>query len=239
MEHYTHNHSHIHSHEHNHDHSHEYKINNSNEKRTLITIIVTFIAMVMEIYFGYISNSMSLLSDGYHMGTHVFALLITYITYRVNRKIANDSKSKKINAIGAYTSTLFLGVSALHIIKEVIERLIEPKTINFNEAIFIAIIGLVVNTICLFFFQNGQVVKHKDNKLCDKKDCTCQDFNFRAAYYHILADALTSMFAILALIFGKYTGIFIADTLVAFISACLILKWAIDLFFHSVKVLIE
>ncbi len=233
-------HHHLHNYTHTeHNHNHEYKINNSNEKRTLITIVVTFVAMVMEIYFGYISNSMSLLSDGYHMGTHVFALLITYITYRVNRKIINDVKCKKINALGAYTSTLFLGVSGLHIIKEVIERLIEPKQINFNEAILIAIIGLVVNTICLFFFQNGQVVKHKDNKLCGNKDCTCQDFNFRAAYYHILADALTSMFAILALIFGKFTGIFIADTLVAFISACLILKWAIDLFFHSVKVLIE
>lgn len=235
MEHHLH-HNHTHK---NHEHSHEYKINNSNEKRTLITIVITFIAMIMEIYFGYISNSMSLLSDGYHMGTHVFALLITYITYRVNRKIINENKCKKINALGAYTSTLFLGVSGLHIIKEVIERLIEPKPINFNEAIIIAIIGLVVNTICLLFFQNGQVVKHKNNKLCENMDCTCKDYNFRAAYYHILADALTSMFAILALIFGKYTGIFIADTVVAFFSACLILKWAMDLFFNSIKVLVN
>ncbi len=234
VHHLHHNHTHK-----NHEHSHEYKINNSNEKRTLITIVITFIAMIMEIYFGYISNSMSLLSDGYHMGTHVFALLITYITYRVNRKIINENKCKKINALGAYTSTLFLGVSGLHIIKEVIERLIEPKPINFNEAIIIAIIGLVVNTICLLFFQDGQVVKHKDNKLCENMDCTCKDYNFRAAYYHILADALTSMFAILALIFGKYTGIFIADTVVAFFSACLILKWATDLFFNSVKVLVD
>lgn len=234
MRHDSHKHNHIH-----HEHNHEYKINNYNEKRTLITIFITFIAMIMEIYFGYISNSMSLLSDGYHMGTHVFALLITYITYRINRKIVNDNKSKKINALGAYTSTLFLGVSGLHIMKEVIERLITPVPINFNEAIIIAIIGLVVNTICLFFFQNGQVVKHKNNKLCENMDCTCKDYNFRAAYYHILADALTSMFSILALIFGKFTGIFIADTLVAFFSACLILKWAVDLFLSSVKVLTE
>ena len=237
MEHNLHEYS-AHAHKCN-EHNHEYKINNSNQKRTFITIVITFIAMIMEIYFGYISNSMSLLSDGYHMGTHVFALLITYITYRINRKIVNDNKSKKINALGAYTSTLFLGVSGLHIMKEVIERLIEPKPINFNEAILIAVIGLVVNTVCLLFFQNGQVVKHKDNKLCERLDCTCKDFNFRAAYYHILADALTSMFAILALIFGKFTGIFIADTIVAFFSACLILKWAVDLFSSSVKVLVN
>lgn len=228
-------------------HEHNHEITGNNEKKTLVVIIFTIIAMVAEIAYGYITNSMALLADGYHMGTHALALSLTYAAYVLTRKLANSEKFKngtsKIGTLAAYTSSLFLGFTGIWIIIEAFERFIHPLNIHFNEAILVAVIGLIVNAVCIFIMEDGHSHKH-----CHKSDCGkiehCEesnnkDYNFKAAYYHILADALTSIFAIIALIAGKYFGIYYLDSLIGILGGILILRWAYGLIVNTVKILID
>ncbi|MGN1124849.1 MAG: cation diffusion facilitator family transporter [Candidatus Gastranaerophilaceae bacterium] len=217
-------------HYHHHNHHHHENVNSENEKKTLIVIIFTIVTMVAEIFFGYISNSMALLADGCHMGTHAFALGIAFFAYYFINKIQNcnncDIVSGKISAFAGYTSSLFLLVTAIWIIIEAGERLVNPLKISFNEAILVAVIGLVVNLVCVVIMEYGN--KHKD-----------EDYNFKAAYLHILTDALTSVFAIVALFAGKYFGLTFLDPVVGFVGGALILKWSIGLIKDTSKILLD
>ena len=129
--------------------NHRHTLTSENEKRTLAVIIFTLIAMAAEILYGYYTNSMALLADGYHMGTHALALSLTYIAYVLSRKLAHSSKfehgTDKIGTLAAYTSSLFLGLTGIWIIIEAFIRFLNPLNIMFNEAILVAIIGLIVN----------------------------------------------------------------------------------------------
>lgn len=218
-----------HHHEGHHNHHHE-NVNAENERKTLVVIIFTVVTMVAEIFFGYISNSMALLADGCHMGTHAFALGIAFFAYFFINKIQNckncDVVSSKISAFAGYTSSLFLLVTAIWIIIEAGERLLNPLKISFNEAILVAVIGLVVNLICVVIMEYGN--KHKD-----------EDYNFKAAYLHILTDALTSVFAIVALIAGKYIGWAFLDPIMGFVGGALILKWSVGLIKDTSKILLD
>ena len=179
-----------------------HKVSSENEKKTLVVIIITVLTMFAEVMYGYITNSMALLADGYHMGTHALALGLTYAAYVMARKIAGSDKfpngTDKIGTLAAYTSSIFLGLTGVWIIFEGITRIFCPFEIIFNEAIVVAIIGLAVNTVCIIVMENG-------GDKCEKH----KDYNFMAAYYHILADVLTSILAITALFAGKYLHIFI------------------------------
>lgn len=227
-------------------HEHHNKITSENEKKTLVVILFTIIAMIAEILYGYLTNSMALLADGYHMGTHALALLLTYAAYVLTRKLANSDKFKngtdKIGTLTAYTSSLFLGFTGIWIIIEAIMRFINPLEIQFNEAILVAIIGLIVNAVCILIMEGKHTHKQHHNH-CeehDDKDCAHdKDYNFKAAYYHILADALTSIFAIIALIAGKYFGLYYLDSLIGVLGGILILKWAANLITNTVKILID
>ncbi len=214
-------------------HEHHTEITNENEKKTLIVIILTVVTMLAEIIYGYITNSMALLADGYHMGTHALALGLTFAAYILIRKFESSPKfpngTKKIGTLAAYTSSLFLGLTGVWIIAEALERLINPLKIGFNEAILVAVIGLVVNAVCIF------VMEHKH---CHD-ETECKDYNFLAAYYHILADALTSILAIFALLAGKYLNITCFDSLVGILGGILILRWAVGLIKNTVKTLID
>lgn len=218
-----------HHHEGHHHHHHE-NVNAENERKTLVVIIFTVVTMVAEIFFGYISNSMALLADGCHMGTHAFALGIAFFAYFFINKIQNckncDVVSSKISAFAGYTSSLFLLVTAIWIIIEAGERLLNPLKISFNEAILVAVIGLVVNLVCVVIMEYGN--KHKD-----------EDYNFKAAYLHILTDALTSVFAIVALIAGKYIGWTFLDPIMGFVGGALILKWSVGLIKDTSKILLD
>ena len=212
-------------------HNHTHEVNNKNEKKTLMVIIFTIIAMLAEIVYGYMSHSMALLADGFHMGTHAFALGLTYIAYILIRKFKNSelfpNGTEKIGVLTAYTSSIFLGLTGIWIIAEAIGRLLSPLEIHFNEAIIVAVIGLIVNAVCILIMENGEKHSHDE------------DYNFKAAYYHILADALTSIFAIAALIAGKYLHIVYFDALVGILGGALILRWASGLIRKTVKVLID
>ena len=205
--------------------SHCHEISHENERKTLIVIIVTLLAMSAEIGYGYFTNSMALLADGYHMGTHALALGLTFAAYILVQKF----KSEKIGTLAGYTSSLFLGFTGIWIIIEAIQRLINPLVIKFEEAIVVAIIGLLVNVICIFIME-GKKHNHTEHNI---------DYNFKAAYYHILADALTSILAIGALIAGKFLHFIYFDPIIGILGGILIIKWAIGLLKDTVVLLIQ
>ena len=217
---------------------HHHEISNENEKRTLTVIIFTIAAMCAEIAYGYFTNSMPLLADGYHMGTHALALGLTYAAYVLTRKLAASdlfiNGTEKIGTLTAYTSSLFLGLTGIWIIIEALQRFINPLDIKFNEAILVAIIGLIVNAVCIFIMENKHSMHHKE-----KVDAHSEDYNYKAAYYHILADALTSILAIGALVIGKYFHVVYLDALIGILGGILILRWSAGLLKNTVKILVD
>lgn len=215
-------------------HNHQHKITRENEHKTLYVIILTAVTMIAEIAYGYWTNSMSLLADGYHMGTHVLALGLTYAAYILMCCCANSAKfphgTQKIGTLAAYTSALFLGITGGWIIAESISRFWFPQNIRFNEAIWVAFIGLAVNFACILIMTHKQQPEHHKHE---------KDYNFKAAYYHIMADAVTSLLAIAALIIGKYANIVRLDAVIGILGGLLILKWAINLLKHTTIILID
>ncbi len=197
----------------------------SKEKRTLIVIILTLITMAAEIVIGYITHSMALFADGWHMGTHAVALSITFFTYILIRKLQFSDKftfgTGKFNTLAGFTSSILLGITGLAIIFESIDRIFHPLNISFNEAIIVAIIGLVINSLCAFIMGGHHHHKHHYHEH--------EDYNFKSAYMHILADAMTSVFAIIALFAGKYFGLNVLDPIVGLIGGTVICIWAYNL----------
>lgn len=214
--------------------SHKFEISNGNESKTLVVILFTIIAMMAEIIYGYFTNSMSLLADGYHMGTHALALGLTYAAYIFIKKY----KLEKIGTLSGYTSALFLGLTGVWIVIEALQRFLNPLQIKFEEAIFVAIIGLVVNIVCIFIME-GKGHNHNAHH-CHEHECSQNnDYNFKAAYLHILADALTSFLAIGALLAGKYLNLMCLDSIIGILGGILIIKWAIGLLKDTVKILVD
>ena len=206
----------------------------THERKTLIVITLTLLTMVAEVVFGYLSHSMALLADGYHMGTHALALGLTFIAYILIRKFSDSPRfphgTDKIGTLTAYTSSLFLGFTGLWIMWEAVQRLLRPISIQFNEAILVASIGLIVNAACIVVMETGHAHTHSHKH---------EDYNFKAAYYHILADALTSILAIAALVLGKYIGWTCLDALIGLLGGILIVRWAVSLLKDTVSILID
>ncbi len=211
---------HSHHEHHHHDHSHE--------ERTKWVVILTAITMVVEIFYGYWTGSMALLADGWHMASHVFALGLTWIAYFVARKYSeteNYSFSKtKVLALSGFSSAVVLQIVAIIMAVESFHRLLNPVEILFSQAIVVAVIGLVVNGISAVFLHHGH--EHHDH-------------NIRSAYLHVLADGLTSLTAIVALVIGMYWKLYWLDCVSGIISSIVITKWAIDLMKGSGKDLID
>ena len=220
----------------------KHNITSDNEKKTLLVIIFTFIAMIAEIAFGYLTHSMALLADGWHMGTHAFALGLTYTAYVLIRKFSGSdlfpNGTDKIGTLAAYTSSIFLGLTGLWIIIEAFLRFINPVPIYFNEAILVAVVGLVVNGICIGIMEGGSHCK-EDCDHCHDSNCHGEDYNFKSAYYHILADILTSVLAITALIIGKYFNFIYLDSLIGILGGFLIIRWAVLLLKKTVIILTD
>ncbi len=217
-------------------HRHIDNITEENEKKTFIVIILTLITMIAEIVFGYVTNSMALLADGFHMGTHALALGLTFIAYVLMRRFKDSELfpygTDKIGILAAYTSSIFLGLTGFWIIFEAFNRLLHPLQIEFNEAILVAVIGLIVNSLCIIVMENS----HRHNHDSEQE---CEDYNYKAAYYHILADALTSVLAIGALLAGKYFNLACFDSLIGILGGILILRWAVRLIKNTVRILVD
>ena len=207
--------------------------NRTLKHKTFIVIMVTIITMILEIAFGFISKSMALTADGFHMATHALALSITFVVCQVITKFKDSEE--RLNALGGYTSAIFLSLTALGIIYESIERFINPKSISFNEAILVTLIGLIVNVVCVLIMKDDHNHEHSHCKIHKEHK---ENLNFRAAYLHILADTLTSIMAIFALLLGKYLGLVFLDPIIGIVGGLIILKWAINLLKKSFKILI-
>ena len=195
--------------------------NHKNETRTKLVVLITSATMVLEIFFGYWTNSMALLADGWHMATHVLALGLTWLAYFVVRKYSNSEKykfdGKKLLSLSGFLSAVSLLIVAVFMTIESISRLLNPLEIQFREAIIVAFLGLIVNLFSAFVLHGG----HND------------DHNIRAAYFHVLADALTSIAAIAALTAGIIWKIYWLDCVAGIVGAIVITKWALSLMWNA------
>jgi cation diffusion facilitator family transporter len=221
-------------------HTHSFKIENpQGEKRTKLVILITVIMMMVEISTGYLFGSMALLADGYHMGTHAAALSITVFAYIYARRHADNPRysfsTGKVGVLGGFASAVVLGVIALYMGGESLKRLYAPVTIQFNEAIGVAVIGLVVNLVCAFLLH----AKHDHDHGHHDHDSHHHDHNLRAAYLHVLADALTSFLAIFALLTGKHFGWIWMDPVMGIVGAVVITRWSIGLLKDTSRILLD
>lgn len=205
------------------------------ERKTLVVIILTLITMFAEIIVGYYTNSMALFADGCHMGTHALALSITFLTYVFIRKFANSPSfafgTGKFSTLSGFASSILLGVTGIYIIKEGIERFINPLSIGLKEAIIVAVIGFIVNLLCII------IMRGNDHGHCEHKHS--EDYNFKAAYLHIMSDLMTSVFAIFALITAKYLGWNFLDPIVGVIGGIIICIWAYGIIKSTSMILLD
>ena len=218
------------------------------EKRTMIVMIITFAMMIAEITFGRLSHSMALYADGWHMGTHAFALGISLLAYILARKYAHDNRftfgTWKIEILGAYTSAIVLGIVALLMVFTSVERLINPVAIQYNEALIVAAIGLAVNLVCAIILDfrgiaRGHDHDHHGEPAHNHHHHEPTDLNLKSAYLHVVADALTSVLAIVALLGAKYFEWNWLDPFMGIVGAALIARWSISLLKDTSGILLE
>ena len=224
-----------------HDHSFGQDKKRSGENRTLIVILLTAVMMVIEIVAGLAFGSMALLADGLHMASHAAALSISAFAYYFARKRAHDRSfsfgTGKVNSLGGYTGAILLVIFALLMVSESIHRLIVPVEISFNQAIGVAILGLIVNGASVFIL--GHEDHHHGHTHDHGVEGHTQDHNLRAAYLHVLADTLTSLLAIVALLAAKYYGWIWMDPIMGIVGAVLITKWSMGLLKQTSSVLLD
>lgn len=232
-------------------HSHEFSVNNERgERRTHYVLILTAVTMVVEIIAGSAYGSMALLADGWHMSTHVAAFLIAIFAYRYARKHADNPAysfgTGKVNVLGGFASAIALAIVALVMLVESLHRIIEPQIIHFNEAIIVAGIGLLINLASAFLLKDdhhhGHSHHHDDDDHHGHDDHhhhNHHDHNLRAAYLHVLADAMTSVLAIVALVSGKVYGWNWLDPVMGVVGAVIITRWSFGLLKQSSPILLD
>jgi len=223
------------SNDHGHDHSFGQDVRRPGESRTLIVIGITAAMMVVEIAAGIAFGSMALLADGLHMGSHAAALTVTAVAYVYARRHAGDPRysfgTGKVNALGGFSSAVLLAMFALLMVWESVHRFLNPVEIHFDRAILVAVIGLVVNGASALVLGTGHGHGHGDHHADDHDHARDHgphghshghDHNLRAAYFHVLADALTSVLAIVALLAGKHLGLTWMDPAMGIVGAGLV-----------------
>lgn len=231
-------------------HHHDWAADRSaSARRTHIVIAITLATMVAEVAAGLWWQSMALLADGWHMGTHAVAIGVTALAYALTRRWATDSRFSlgpwKVEVLGAYTSALLLGVVGLAIAAESLLRLANPRPVAYDPSLWVAAIGLVVNLVCARLLhvhdddshaaQPGHT--HDAHPGHDHHGTT--DLNLKAAYLHVLADAATSVLAIAALLAGKYAGLTWLDPTMGLVGAALIAAWSWGLLRRTGKILLD
>ena len=222
-------------------HSHDFALDSSvAERRTRIVIAITAAMMVLEITVGIASNSMALLADGWHMGTHVTAFLITALAYYFSRRHAanplHSFGTAKIGVLGGFASAVVLAVIALLMAGESVHRFFTPLSIHFNEAIGIAVLGLIVNLTCARVLTHEHDHGHAHSPAGHDHH---HDLNLRAAYLHVLADAFTSLTAISALVAGKFFAWTWLDPAVGILGSGVVMSWAYSLIRDTSGILLD
>jgi len=217
-------------------HGHDFAvIHEHGERRTLQVLVLTAITMIVEIAAGTAFGSMALLADGWHMGTHVAAFMITIFAYHYARKHAGSPKftfgTGKVSVLGGFASAVALAVVALVMMAESVHRMFQPQPISFNEAIGVAGLGLLINIISALLLQDRHDHDHDEHHH--------HDHNLKAAYLHVLADALTSVLAIVALISGKFLGWNWLDPVMGVVGAAVITRWSYSLLRETSPILLD
>lgn len=210
-------------------HTHRFTSDSASAEQSATRVmLLTAGMMLVEIVAGMLFGSMALLADGWHMATHVAAFGITLFAYRYARSHADNPRftfgTGKVSVLGGFASAVALAVVALVMALESVLRMVEPQEIRFNEAIGVAAIGLLVNLVCGMLLHGHH--DHDVHADCDHDGHHHHDHNLRAAYLHVVADALTSVFAIVALVSGKYFGWVLLDPLMGLVGAAVISRWA-------------
>ncbi|MBU2574572.1 MAG: CDF family Co(II)/Ni(II) efflux transporter DmeF [Elusimicrobia bacterium] len=226
-------------------HLHDFhEVKGSNVKKVSVVVAITLVTMVFEILFGWLFNSMALLSDGWHMGTHASALSITLFAYFLAKRHSHDARyafgAWKVEILGAYTSAILLGLVGLFVIYSSIERIFNPAAIQYNQALLVAVLGLIVNVVCAFILNyRGHSGHRHDHDEHAHAHHDSQDLNMKSAYLHVIADALTSVFAILALLGAKLLHLNILDPIMGIVSSTLIFRWSFLLLRETSAILLD
>ena len=232
----------------NHDHVFLGENHKRNERRVWLVIALTASMMVVEIAAGTIYSSMALVADGWHMSTHAGAMLITALAYVYARRHARDRRftfgTGKFGDLAGFASAVVLALIALLIGWESVLRLTDPLPISFEQAIAVAVIGLVVNLACAWLLKDDHAHHHHGHGHHhhhdhDHEPGHARDNNLRAAYLHVLADALTSILAIVALLLGKSYGWLWADPAMGVVGALVIARWSWGLIRDAGSVLLD
>ncbi|MHC8371680.1 CDF family Co(II)/Ni(II) efflux transporter DmeF [Pseudomonas sp. MDT1-85] len=226
-----------------HDHLFLGAAHDDNARRTLWVVALTFVMMIGEIAAGYITGSMALLADGFHMATHAVALGIAAAAYGFARRHANNSRfsfgTGKVGDLAGFASAIVLGLVSIGIAGESLVRLFQPTTVAFTEATVIAVIGLAVNIVSAFLLAGNHGHHGHEHHNHSNAHAHHHDNNLRSAYFHVLADALTSVLAIVALLAGRYLGWVWLDPVMGIVGALVIAKWAYGLMRDSAAVLLD
>jgi cation diffusion facilitator family transporter len=201
---------------------------------------LTAVMMVIEIVGGWWFNSMAVLADGWHMSSHTLALGLSAFAYAFARRHAGHGRytfgTWKMEVLGGYTSAIFLlGIAALMIFQS-LERLVKPQAIHYDEAIAIAVVGLAVNLLCAWWLRGSHDHAHEHTHAHDTRHA---DMNMRSAYMHVLADAATSVLAIVALFGGLLWGAAWLDPVMGLVGAALVSIWAVGLLRDSGRILLD
>ena len=229
---------------------HDHAFNEGNsvaERGTRIVMWITAAMMVVEIIAGWWFNSMALLADGWHMSSHAFAIGMSAFAYAAARKYADDARfafgTWKIEILGGFASAIFLLGVALMMMVGSVERIVSPQPIHYQEAIVVAVLGLAVNLLCALILGKAHHHDHHDHCSAhhhhDDEHAHHHDLNLKSAYLHVIADAATSVLAIVALAGGWFYGWSWLDPVMGIVGAVLVASWAKGLLIDTGKVLLD
>jgi len=216
------------------------------ERSTRLVMWITVVTMFVEILAGWAFNSMSLLADGWHMSSHALAIGLSAVAYAAARTYANDPRfafgTWKIEILAGFASALFLLGVALTMVIGSLERLISPQAIQYEEAIIVGVLGLAVNIVCAYILgqahhQHDQANDHSQH--AHDHHPHHHDLNLKSAYFHVVADAFTSVLAIVALVGGWLYGWAWLDPVMGIVGAVLVALWAKSLILETAKVLLD
>lgn len=240
-----------------HDHSFGQDRRRPGERKTQLVIAITATMMIVEIVAGVLFGSMALLADGLHMASHAVALGINAYAYAYARRHAHDASysfgTGKVNTLGGFTGAILLAAFALLMVSESVQRLVTPVPIAFDQAILVAVLGLIVNGVSMLILghdhdhdrehgahaHDDDHEHHDDDHDHDHDAQHGHDHNLVSAYLHVLADALTSLLAIVALLAAKYFGLTWMDPFMGLVGAALVAKWSFGLLRATSAVLLD
>jgi cation diffusion facilitator family transporter len=258
-----------------HDHSFGQERRRPGERKTQVVIVITATMMIVEIAAGVLFGSMALLADGLHMASHAVALGINAYAYVYARRHAHDASfsfgTGKVNTLGGFTGAVLLAAFAVLMVSESVQRLVKPVPIAFDQAILVAVVGLIVNGVSMWILSASgahghdhghhhhhdhdedhdhqhHAHHHDEHDRHDDDQDTARDghpshaghdHNLVSAYLHVLADALTSLLAIVALLAAKYFGLTWMDPLMGLVGAALVARWSFGLLKATSAVLLD